>query len=212
MTTNQTMNIDSNSSDYEEILDTQYCRKCENLKRSSEFYSKEKWQCKQCNAKYCRQWKKDNREKYNEYHRNYRANNTSNQIKQALRSRMSKLIHGKQSHTLLLYLGCDFDFFESWIQSQFTPEMTLDNFGIYWHIDHVLPVKMFNHEDEDAIKFCWNWTNLRPLEASENISKSAKIDFDLYNQQVCLAYNFIDLYNRISYSNGNSNLKSNLAE
>ena len=74
-------------------------------------------------------------------------------------------------------------FFRSWLQYQFDDEMNWNNYGTYWHIDHVLPVSMFNHEEAEAVKKCWNWRNLRPLEARKNIKKSNSIDFGLYMDQ-----------------------------
>ena len=68
--------------------------------------------------------------------------------------------------------------------------MTWENYGKTWHIDHVLPVSIFNHTNEDAVKICWNWRNLRPLNAKENISKSNTVDFELYSNQLILAEEF----------------------
>ena len=53
-------------------------------------------------------------------------------------------------------------------------EMTFDNHGFYgWHIDHIIPLSTAKTE-EDIIKLC-HYTNLQPLWAEENLSKSDKI-------------------------------------
>jgi hypothetical protein len=57
-------------------------------------------------------------------------------------------------------------------------EMSWDNYGSYWHIDHEIPVKAFNFKTPADIDFkrCWALKNLRPLSAFHNKSKGAKVD------------------------------------
>jgi 5-methylcytosine-specific restriction endonuclease McrA len=47
--------------------------------------------------------------------------------------------------------------------------MTWENYGIYWHIDHIKPLSWFNLETE--FKDAWALSNLQPLEATKNLSK-----------------------------------------
>lgn len=62
------------------------------------------------------------------------------------------------------------------IERQFTRGMTWQNWGPYWHLDHIIPVSSFKFTSADCAEFraCWALTNLRPLRAQENIRKSAK--------------------------------------
>ena len=64
------------------------------------------------------------------------------------------------------------------LEKQFTEEMNWGNQGSYWHIDHNIPISVFNFNTPDDMDFklCWALKNLRPLEAIENISKGARID------------------------------------
>ena len=156
------------------------------------------YKCKSCQSEYHTKWRTEiNREGYNEYMRNYfqqrREEDPGFRIISALRTRLCNVTTGKQNATME-YLGCNEEFFRSWLQYQFDDYMNWDNFGTYWHVDHVLPVSMFNHEDEEAIKICWNWKNLRPLEASENREKSDKIDIDLYQKQKRKANKFKQIF------------------
>lgn len=56
------------------------------------------------------------------------------------------------------------------LESQFTPEMSWDNYGEYWEIDHIIPQNLFDLSDinNKDFKICWSLMNLRPLTVSEN--------------------------------------------
>lgn len=64
------------------------------------------------------------------------------------------------------------------LESKFTPEMSWENYGTYWSIDHKIPVAAFNFERPNDIDFrvCWSIKNLQPMEKLANIRKSDKID------------------------------------
>jgi hypothetical protein len=63
------------------------------------------------------------------------------------------------------------------LEKRFTPEMTWENYGTYWTIDHKIPVAVFNFERPEDIDFrlCWSIKNLQPMEKIANIRKGAKI-------------------------------------
>ena len=58
--------------------------------------------------------------------------------------------------------------------------MTIENYGSVWQLDHCLPIASFNILEENDMKKCFNWVNLRPMYSNENISKKAKIIYRLY--------------------------------
>jgi len=60
------------------------------------------------------------------------------------------------------------------LEQRFTPEMSWENYGSYWHIDHIEPQSWFKYDsmDHPAFKACWALDNLQPLEAKANMSKS----------------------------------------
>ena len=64
------------------------------------------------------------------------------------------------------------------LEKQFDDNMSWDNYGSYWHIDHIIPIAAFNFEkpEDDDFKKCWSLKNLRPLESKVNMSKGAKIE------------------------------------
>lgn len=58
---------------------------------------------------------------------------------------------------------------------QFRPRMSWANYG-KWHIDHIIPISAFSFTSVDDPEFraCWALSNLRPIWAKENQSKSAR--------------------------------------
>jgi hypothetical protein len=89
----------------------------------------------------------------------------------------------KQSRTLV-YVGCEIEFFKKWIDYNFDGNMTWDNHGEYWHLDHIKPCASFNLTAQEEIFKCYNWTNYRPCEKKANIAKSDKIDNNLIAQYI----------------------------
>lgn len=56
------------------------------------------------------------------------------------------------------------------LESQFDENMTWENMGEYWEIDHIIPQNLFQFTTENDIQFkiCWSLANLRPLEKIAN--------------------------------------------
>jgi hypothetical protein len=81
-------------------------------------------------------------------------------------------MHGKmKAASAVRDLGCTIEFLKDWLESKFTPEMTWENYGPVWHIDHVKPLTAFDLTDPEQAKAACHYTNLQPLPASENIRK-----------------------------------------
>ena len=57
----------------------------------------------------------------------------------------------------------------------FDSKMTWENYGTYWHVDHIYSLAAANIEDQvDFLAVC-NWRNPQPLEGNDNKSKGDKI-------------------------------------
>lgn len=85
------------------------------------------------------------------------------------RNKIKKMI--KTNYSSFKLVGCTPQFLKVWLKFNFKPEMTFNNYGTYWHIDHVIPCYHFNLEDDKQLKECFHWTNLQPLCAKQNIDK-----------------------------------------
>ncbi len=98
----------------------------------------------------------------------------------ALRSRIVVALRGKyKSAKTVELIGCSVDEFIAWIAHQFSGEMSWDNYGSRWEIDHVRPCCSFNLADPAQQLECFNWKNQRPALCSDNRSKNGFIDHEL---------------------------------
>ena len=64
------------------------------------------------------------------------------------------------------------------LESLFKEGMTWDNYGTYWHIDHIRPKSwyVFESVEDPAFKECWALSNLQPLEATINLAKGNRYE------------------------------------
>jgi hypothetical protein len=133
---------------------------------------------------YRKKWREENREKCNEQAKlwqrdkkkkdaQYRLNCVfSNRITQSLKIfNIFKSKCGWQKA-----VGYTLKDLVEHLEKQFDENMSWDNYGSYWHIDHIKPKSLFVFEsiEDEQFKECWGLNNLRPLEAKENIRKSNK--------------------------------------
>ncbi len=62
------------------------------------------------------------------------------------------------------------------LERQFIRHMSWDNYGIVWHVDHIVPLASFNFTSTDDPEFmaAWALTNLRPLWKRANMRKGGR--------------------------------------
>ena len=60
------------------------------------------------------------------------------------------------------------------LESLFDENMSWNNYGSYWHIDHIKPKSLFEYKipESEEFKLCWGLKNLQPLEAHKNLVKN----------------------------------------
>jgi len=85
--------------------------------------------------------------------------------------RVREMIRHSQGSTR--HLPYDATALRDHLERQFSKGMTWENYGSYWHVDHIIPVSSFKTEQPDSPEFlaCWALTNLRPLRSFDNLSK-----------------------------------------
>jgi hypothetical protein len=123
-----------------------------------------------------RAYKQANKAKLNDKRKARKVNDPVFKLSINLRSRLySALKRGSFKGSAVRDLGCSLNFLKSYLESLFQPGMTWDNWTTEgWHIDHIIPLATAK-TPEDMIKLC-HYTNLQPLWAVDNLSKSWKHD------------------------------------
>lgn len=92
-------------------------------------------------------------------------------VKETLRSRICAALKGvNKSAATMRLLGCTWQEFMHYMEKQFVADMSWENYG-KWHIDHIKPCKSFDLTKESEQYECFNYSNLQPLWAEENLSK-----------------------------------------
>jgi len=82
---------------------------------------------------------------------------------------------GKSARTMEL-IGCNLSQLKEHLASKFKKGMTFENHNYKgWHIDHKIPCAAFDLRCPVQQLACFNYNNLQPLWASDNMSKGAKI-------------------------------------
>lgn len=145
------------------------------------YYQKNKEQVLQRQKNYY----KLNREKIlnrqNEYRKIRRKTDINFKIVNNLRGRIYAVLkrNRKSKHTLEL-LGCSIKQLKQHLEKQFVRGMSWSNYGYRgWHIDHIKPCCKFNLRKKSEQLKCFNYTNLQPLWAKENLKKHNKINGEL---------------------------------
>lgn len=111
------------------------------------------------------------------------------QLKRGIRSDAIRILeygYMAEGTPIFKYLGCDLEFFYSYIENLFKPGMTFKNRGRThllgeraWHLDHKLPLALLKDDasEEMLAKLC-HYTNHQPLWEDENLEKSDNLDWE----------------------------------
>jgi len=101
-----------------------------------------------------------------------------------LRRRIHKVLKGaNKSNHIMQLIGCNTKELRQYLEKQFKPGMSWDNYGTgwngngmkQWHIDHIIPCCKFNLSIPEEQKKCFNYKNLQPLWATENLRKGREL-------------------------------------
>lgn len=164
------------------------CTVCGETKKITQFHlaktkGKVRAMCKKCSSQQRKEYYRNNKTAVNKQVTQYQVEKMKRdplyKLERRLRCRIyHALIAQGQTKTQRThkYLGCTSQFFQEWIEYQLYDGMTMDNYGKFWHVDHVTPCASFDLSDPEQLDKCFNWKNLRPYKAEKNLIKNDKID------------------------------------
>lgn len=69
-------------------------------------------------------------------------------------------------------LGCSIAEFKSYFELLFRGNMTWDNWGTVWEIDHIKTIGLFDMTDSKQVAEAFHFSNMQPLFLSEHKIKS----------------------------------------
>lgn len=135
-------------------------------------------------AERIRRYREANREiinaKANQYCANKRKTDAEYRILTNIRTRICIAIRTSRSRKVTgttKLLGCTIPEFKKHLEKQFLPGMSWDNWARDgWHIDHIIPCACFDLSFPNQQKECFNYKNLRPMWAVDNLKKGAKLE------------------------------------
>ncbi len=128
---------------------------------------------------YKKQYTQKNKEKINKKYRDNFKNNICFKIRKNISRHISRILKNNNSQkfgkSMLHFLGYSIDDLKNHLEKQFDNKMNWENYGIYWHIDHIVPQSClpYTSMSDDNFKKCWSLSNLRPLDAKTNILDGA---------------------------------------
>ena len=188
------------------------CKDCETTKPAVMF-RKSEFVCKDCNKKKLYAWREKNKDRFleicktyrdkaekkvlrNDYLRKKYVEDIKFRLLSLYRNRVRELVKRPHfpkntSFNYDIILGCEWDTLIAWLEYNMKDDMTWENYGTYWHVDHVYPCSLFDFSKDEERSKCFNWTNLTPLEAIENMRKSNKLDTNLIQHYRSKAIEFI---------------------
>lgn len=123
-------------------------------------------------ADYCKKYRNDNRDKVNNNSKFRYDNDIQYKLRSVMRARLNVITRNSQkSGSAVRDLGCTVEAFKLYLESLFSPEMTWENWGSYWHIDHIKPLSKFDLTDRNQLLEACHYTNLQPLYWRDNLIK-----------------------------------------
>jgi hypothetical protein len=141
------------------------------IKYAKEYYEENKDKINIRNREYSKKHYNKNADKYKQYNLEKYNSNIQTKLSLSLRCRLNNsLKHGLKIESALILLGCSIDNLKKHIEQQFKSEMTWENHGEIWEIDHIMPCALFDLTNIEQQKQCFHYTNLQPLFKTTDIA------------------------------------------
>jgi hypothetical protein len=150
-----------------------------NKKYKKEYNKEYREANKEYYKEYLKEYHQVNKEKLEEYRKEYKRERRKTDPLFKMKCNLSTRTwaafknkgYSKTSKTRKM-LGIDWEVAKQHIERQFKKGMNWNNYG-EWHIDHIIPLS--SASTSERLKELCHYTNLQPLWAEDNLSKSDKI-------------------------------------
>ena len=150
-----------------------YCKECISLKGKENYIKNKNKVIKKHSEYYSKNKKAINARIINNNNKRY-STDLFFKMKTLIRNRIRISIKRKMTGKINL-LGCSVEQLQRYIESLFQEGMSWENWSPNgWHLDHIKPLASFDLSQEAEILNAYNFNNLQPLWAKDNISKGAK--------------------------------------
>jgi len=127
-------------------------------------------------CKYCFKIKHKDRFRHNRLKcRDCERDDPKEKFKRYVRTRIYNCLKRRKSMRSIDYLGCSNNDYFNYIMN-YNNDYRLENYGKVWHIDHVIPISLFDLSDTNQQLLAFNWRNTMPLSSKENLRKNNRID------------------------------------
>jgi hypothetical protein len=138
--------------------------------------------CKDCSSIKRKEYYKNNREAIIKQTNNYTVQKMNAEpifkMERRLRTRIYQAFKAqtyKKNNRTWKYLNCTASEFQKWIEYQLYDGMTMENYGKFWNLDHVKACSNFDLSNENEVKECFCWKNIRPYRSEKNREKYNKV-------------------------------------
>lgn len=125
-------------------------------------------------------WRRNNPGYISRYEKERKTRDPMFAMMKRLRVRLHHAIRAagtKKADNTVELIGCSPRKLCEHLEQQFLPGMSWENRDL-WHIDHKRPVSSFDLSNPEHQRVCFNWSNLQPLWAEQNLDKGDKYDQD----------------------------------
>jgi hypothetical protein len=140
------------------------------LNRNKQYYFKNKIKLNAASKR----WREKNPEKARTAYKKWFERKPEARIAQMVRSRLYKIMGRKalKEKSVFNICGCSYETLRRHIERQFEPGMSWENRSRVWHVDHKIPISLF---EKDQIVQANHFSNLRPMFARKNISRGNRL-------------------------------------
>lgn len=124
--------------------------------------------------KKAKKFRLENLEYFSNYMVQRRLLDTGFRLCHNLRTRLNHAVKNNfKGGSAIKDLGCTLEFFKKYLESKFYGDMTWDNYGSYWEIDHIKELHTFDLTDPIQLEQAVHYTNLQPLTINDHQKKTA---------------------------------------